>query len=54
MSPVDVAKFEAEMNKLGASPEIELNLANSGFFWISVAVIIGFAIWMLRIVSTGS
>ena len=51
ISPVDVAEFEAEMDKLGANREVELNLADSGPFWIVVAVVLGFVIWILRAVS---
>jgi hypothetical protein len=52
MSPVDVAEFEAEMDKLGANREVELNLADNGLFWIVAAVILGLVIWIVRTVST--
>jgi hypothetical protein len=53
-APVDVAEFEATMDKLGANSNFEWRLSNTSLNWIVGIVILGFVLLILRAVLTTS
>ncbi len=53
-APVDIAEFEATMDKLGANRNFEWRLSNTSLNWIVGIVILGFVLLILRAVFTSS
>jgi hypothetical protein len=54
MAPVDVVKFEATMDKLGANRDVEWRLSNTSLNWLVGIVILGLVLFILRAVLTTS
>jgi hypothetical protein len=49
-APVDVAKFEATMEKLGANRKMEWRLTTRAMNWMVAVVVVAFLLWVLRAV----
>jgi hypothetical protein len=48
--PVDVAKFEATMDRLGANRKVGWRLSDKNLNWIVGIIVVAFVLWILRVV----